>query len=102
MPKRVAEIASDAPSSDSERAAALASTYDVRATLRGPLTSPVISSCSCNASAKEFQCSITRPRHIRTGRTHKYSITATENVGGGFLTVPPDALSQNPESVYFG
>jgi hypothetical protein len=83
-------------------AAGLASTYDVRATLRGPLTSPVVSSCSWETSAREFQCLITRPRHIRTGRSHEYSITATENVGGGFVTVPPDALSQNPEPVYFG
>jgi hypothetical protein len=82
-------------------AAALASTFDVKATLRGPLTSPVVSSCAWNTSAKEFQCVITRPRTIRTGQSHKYSMTVTENIGGGFLTVPPDALSQNPIPFYF-
>jgi hypothetical protein len=83
-------------------AAGLAAVYDVRATLRGPDTKPVVSSCSWSTRAKEFRCVITRPRHIRTGRSHKYSITATENVGGGFVTAPPNAVSQNPEPVYFG
>jgi len=82
-------------------AAGLAAVYDVRATLRGPDTKPVVSSCSWSARAKEFRCVITRPRHIRTGRKHKYSLTVTENLGGGFLTVPPNAVSQNPEPVYF-
>ena len=44
---------------------------------------------------------ITRPHTIRTGRSHKYSMTVTENIGGGFLTAPPDALSQNPIPFYF-
>lgn len=83
-------------------AAGLAAVYDVRATLRGPDTKAVVSSCSWSTRAKEFRCVITRPRHIRTGRRHKYSLTVTENVGGGFLTAPPDAISQNPEPVYFG
>jgi hypothetical protein len=83
-------------------AAGLAAVYDVRTTLRGPDTKPVVSSCSWSARAKEFRCVITRPRHIRTGRKHKYSLTVTENLGGGFHTVPPNAVSQNPEPVYFG
>jgi hypothetical protein len=83
-------------------AAGLAAVYDVRATLRGPDTKPVVSSCSWSSRTKEFRCAITRPRHIRTGRKHKYSLTVTENLGGGFLTVPPNAVSQNPAPVYFG
>jgi hypothetical protein len=83
-------------------AAGLAAVYDVRATLRGPDTKPVVSSCSWTARAKEFHCVITRPRHIRTGSKHKYSLTVTENLGGGFVTVPPNASSENPEPVYFG
>ncbi|MGO8958909.1 MAG: pentapeptide repeat-containing protein [Streptosporangiaceae bacterium] len=83
-------------------AAALAAVYDVRASLRGPDTKPVVSSCGWSSKAKYFQCTITRPRHIRTGKSHKYSITVTENLGGGFLTVPDDPFSQNPESVFFG
>jgi len=83
-------------------AAGLAAVYDIRAMLRGPDTKPVVSSCSWSSRSKEFQCVLTRPRHIRTGRKHKYSITVTENLGGGFLTAPPDAASQNPEPVYFG
>lgn len=80
---------------------ALAATYDVRVTLRGPDTKPVTSSCSWDASGKYLECVITRPVHIRTGRSHKYTITATENLGTGSVTAPADAYSQNPEPVYF-
>ena len=51
-------------------AAGLAAVYDVRATLRGPDTKPVVSSCSWSSRTKEFRCVITRPRRIRTGRRH--------------------------------
>jgi len=81
--------------------AALAATYDLRATLRGPDTKPVTGSCSWNGSAKAIQCSILRPRRLRTGKSHKYTITVTENLGSGFLTAPADAYSENPEPVYF-
>ena len=82
--------------------AALAAHHQVRATLRGPGIKPVVASCSWNAKAKYLECAIATPRHVRTGRPHRYSVTATENLGSGFVTVPADAASENPEPVYFG
>jgi len=81
--------------------AALAATYDVRATLRGPDTKPVVTSCSWDGRGKYLECVIVRPRKIRTGRSHRYWITVTENLGSGFVTAPADAASENPEPIYF-
>jgi hypothetical protein len=81
--------------------AALAAAHDIRATLRGPGIKAVVSSCSWNAHGKYAQCVIPRPLHVRTGARNKYSITATENLGSGFVTVPVDYQSENPEPVYF-
>ncbi len=50
---------------------------------------------------KYLQCVIVRPRQIRTGRSHQYSITVTENLGSGFVTAPPDAAAENPAPFYF-
>jgi hypothetical protein len=83
-------------------AAALASTFDVRATLRGPGISPDLASCSWNKKSAYFQCVIVRPVHVRTGHSHPYSITVSENLGGGFVTAPIDYYSQNPAPYYFG
>lgn len=80
---------------------ALTATYDLRATLRGPGIKPVSIKCTWNGSAKAVQCSITRPRHVRTGKRNKYTITVTENVGSGFVTAPADAYSENPEPIHF-
>lgn len=76
--------------------------HDVQATLRGPGISRVVTTCTWNARRQYLVCSMATPRHIRTGRSHHYSITATENLGSGFVTVPPSAASENPEPVYFG
>jgi hypothetical protein len=80
---------------------ALTAVYGLRATLRGPGIKPVISKCTWNGSAKAVQCSITHPRHVKTGKRNKYTITVTENLGSGFLTAPADAYSQNPEPIHF-
>lgn len=83
-------------------AAALASTYDVRATLRGPGITPDSAPCAWNATGKYFRCAIVTPRNVRTGRKNPYSITVTENLGGGFVRAPIDYYSQNPAPFYFG
>jgi hypothetical protein len=82
-------------------AAALASTFDVRATLRGPGISATSASCAWQPHSASFNCVIVRPRTVRTGHSNPYTITVTENLGGGFVTVPIDFISQNPAPVYF-
>jgi len=82
-------------------AAALASTFDVRATLRGPAIAPDSSACAWQSRGKHFQCVIVIPRHVLTGHRHPYSITVTENLGGGYKTAPIDFYSQNPAPFYF-
>lgn len=81
--------------------AQLAALFDVRATLRGPGISAKVATCAWNASGKYLQCAIIMPRHVATGPRHRYLITALVNVGSGFITVPPDASSQNPEPIHF-
>jgi hypothetical protein len=82
--------------------AGLARHYDVRATLRGPGIKPDRAVCTWVARDRYLQCLITTPRHVKTGRRNRYTITVTENLGGGFVTVPPDVQSQNPVPVHFG
>jgi hypothetical protein len=83
-------------------AAGLATTHSVRATLRGPGGTTRWAACAWNAKGLFFECVINRPKHVLTGHRHPYSITATENLGGGWVTAPIDYLSQNPAPVYFG
>lgn len=82
-------------------AKALAAARAVRATLRGPFIKPVVSICTWNSLGKYLRCSIPTPRHVRTGTRHRYTITASENLGTGFVTVPVTAASENPETVHF-
>jgi uncharacterized protein YjbI with pentapeptide repeats len=79
----------------------LARRHDVAATLRGPGISPVVSTCSWNRRAKYLSCPIALPPGIKVGKHRHYTITATENLGSGFVKVPADAFSENPEPVSF-
>jgi uncharacterized protein YjbI with pentapeptide repeats len=81
--------------------AGLALNYDVKATLRGPGTKADSSICRWVGHSRYFQCLITRPRHLKTGHRHRYTVTVTENLGNGFVAAPADAASQNPVPVYF-
>jgi hypothetical protein len=38
---------------------------------------------------------------VKTGTSNPYTITAAENVGGGFITAPPVGRAVNPVTVYF-
>jgi len=82
-------------------AAALASKHDVRATLRGPGISPVVATCRWHSTGAYLGCPIPMPHHVQTGRSLTYTITATENLGTGFVIAPPDAASENPEPIHF-
>jgi hypothetical protein len=88
-------------------ASALAASHHVEATLSGPnatATVPASSLCTWNTSSHLFQCNLKTPSGLRTGRNTAYSITALENVGGGFLPAPPhtsQATDANPETIFF-
>jgi hypothetical protein len=52
-------------------------------------------------TARAFQCSIKPPRAVRTGKSHPYLITATENLGAGSHAAPAVGHAVNPEIIYF-
>jgi uncharacterized protein YjbI with pentapeptide repeats len=83
-------------------AAALARAGKVQVTLAGPDISAETSTCRWAAGQKVFQCSIKTPHGVRTGKSHRYTITAAENVGAGSRAAPAIPHAVNPEVVYFG
>lgn len=82
-------------------AAALGREGKIRATLAGPAIRAVTSTCGWSAARKEFTCAIKTPAGLRTGRSHRYIITATENLGSGARAVPAVGKSADPETIYF-
>jgi uncharacterized protein YjbI with pentapeptide repeats len=82
-------------------AKALAAASDVQATLRGPGIPVVATTCSWNATQQDITCAIRIPSGVRTGSAQRYTITADENVGTGFLTVPAVGATTDPEVVHF-
>ena len=81
-------------------AAALAKAHMVQATLRGPGITATTAVCGWNTKAKTFTCQIKVPRGVKTGTGVRYTITAAENFGHGFL-VTPAGKSANPEVIHF-
>ncbi len=82
-------------------AAALARAGKLHVTLQGPGIHPAAASCKWNAAKKLFQCGIKTPHGLRTGKSHPYSITATENLGIGTRAAPAVGHAVNPEIIYF-
>ena len=80
---------------------ALAAARDVRATLQGPGISAVTASCGWNAARRLFSCAIRIPAKVRAGSHWRYTITARENVGTGFVPVPGVRGAADPEVVHF-
>lgn len=85
----------------SARAAALAAARHVRATLRGPGISAVTVVCGWNATHRYFACAIRIPAGIRTGAHWQYILTAGENAGTGFVSVPGVRGAVDPEVIHF-
>jgi hypothetical protein len=59
-------------------------------------------SCLYSATGHLYQCSLKTPAHVQTGTT-PYYISAYEQIGTRYVTVPPAAAPRtpNPEIVYF-
>jgi len=82
-------------------AAALGAAHQVQVTLRGPGITSATAGCAWNSVAGVFQCDITTPAGIRTGKTSRYSISAYANLGAGFALAPAVRKAVNPETIYF-
>ncbi len=85
----------------SSTAAALATARKVKSTLTGPGIKPVAAVCTWSTTARVFNCTIKIPAGVQTGKSHRYSITTTENLGTGFIRVPVVAKKANPEVIHF-
>lgn len=82
-------------------AAGLATAGEVRVTLTGPGISQVKAACGWARAARQFQCTVTIPRGVRTGSA-RYRLAAEENpVLGEFVTVPVVKKAVNPEKIGF-
>ena len=82
-------------------AGALAAGHHVQATLRGPGIAAVTANCGWNAVGKYLSCAVKIPGGVKTGVKPQYTITAVENVGTGFVTVPGVHGATDPDTVHF-
>lgn len=82
-------------------ASALAAAGHIRATLQGPGISAVTAACRWNAADRYFTCTIKIPAKVKTGSRWRYTLTAAENVGPGFVHVPGVGGAADPEVVHF-
>jgi uncharacterized protein YjbI with pentapeptide repeats len=82
-------------------ASALAAAGHIRATLQGPGISAVTAVCRWNAADRYFACTIKIPAKVKTGSRWRYTLTAAENVGPGFVHVPGVGGAADPEVVHF-
>jgi hypothetical protein len=81
---------------------ALAQARDVRVTLTGQGITPVVSYCSWSTAGRGYVCKVAIPRHLKTGKSSPYTLTAGENPQGRFVTAPwVYKNAPNPEQIYF-
>jgi streptogramin lyase len=80
-------------------AVALGKAGEVQAVLSGP--GITVHTAACGWYLVVFECSVKTPETVKTGTGNPYTITAQENVGGGFLTAPPIGPAKNPDTIYF-
>ncbi len=80
---------------------AMARRHDVRVTLRGPGIRQVTATCRWSSPRSGFACDLHLPRGIKTGRQHRYTLTAYENNGFGFVVAPGEPTSEDPVSIHF-
>jgi uncharacterized protein YjbI with pentapeptide repeats len=75
--------------------------HEVRATLRGPGIKPVIASCTWSSSLRKFRCIIDFSGKVKTGKSHKYTVSISENYGRGFSRAPKRTGAANPATIHF-
>lgn len=81
-------------------ARAMVRRHDLRVTLRGPGIRPTTVVCGSYSSILGFVCKLRLP-HVRTGRRHRYTLTAYENDGFGFVVAPGEPTAENPVTIRF-
>jgi uncharacterized protein YjbI with pentapeptide repeats len=74
----------------------------VQATLAGPGITATTVYCPWQSYGGGFACTIADPHGIEKGTSHSYTITATEEPGTSFQTVPVLSNTANPETIHFG
>jgi len=79
----------------------MARRHEVRVTLRGPGIRSVTAICRSYSLRSGFACKLRLPHGIKTGRRHRYTITAYENNGFGFVVAPGEPTAENPVSIHF-
>jgi uncharacterized protein YjbI with pentapeptide repeats len=80
---------------------AMARRHDVRVTLRGPGIRPATAICDWDSRQSEFVCKLTLPHGIKIGSRHRYTLTAYENDGFGFVVAPGEPTAENPVTIHF-
>ena len=79
----------------------LATDRDVRVSLAGPGIKRVTATCRWQPANRQFNCLLRIPRGVRIGRSYRYTITAAENVGTGFVTAPAIGRAHDPQVIHF-
>jgi len=82
-------------------AARLGSKREVRVTLSGPGVKAVDATCRWLRASDRFRCSVPIPAAAKTGKSRKYSLTAEENLGWGFVAAPAVGGTASQETVHF-
>jgi hypothetical protein len=79
----------------------------VKVVLSGPNASTrqlASSRCSWAGARHVFKCNLKTPSGLKAGKNNRYSLTALEDLGGGFIRIPPfatKAAAANPETIFF-
>lgn len=81
-----------------EDARRLAAQHRIRVVLTGPGIKATYADCAWQAAGRDFRCSLRVPASARHGR--KYSVTAQEKPGTGFVTAPAIGRARDPEVFY--
>jgi uncharacterized protein YjbI with pentapeptide repeats len=79
----------------------LTSAKEVRVSLTGPGITKVNASCSWSASLHKFKCTVHFSGKVKTGKSHNYKVTVSENYGRGWAKAPKRAAAVNPAIVHF-
>ncbi len=74
---------------------------EVRVTLAGPRIKAVTAYCRWAAAEHGFACAVDFPSSVRAGKAYRYTITAAENFGPGFVRAPAARGAVNPAVIHF-
>ena len=79
----------------------LATAKEVRVVFSGTHIKSEVVTCRWVSKTAEFNCTVSIPRTVRTGKAYPYSITVEETQNSGFARAPADGKAANPAVIYF-